>query len=440
MNVHGKRFEIACYRNKLLNYRQGIETDLSEVLQTDRLFTNVSKGQFASSKDLQIAFGTSDQLKLCKLLLDKGEIQVSDVERASLLDNTSREVAAMVADKCVDAVTNRPFTLSQIRDAMKKAEFVVQPTATRSVKQQFLDCVKAIQNSKVLNIQRANMELAIIVHNGVDTILNSLLDALDNEAQATNVNISQEQAKQTRIQFQIQPHLYKAVESLVRSFEDTQQLTTSTNPSKQSPPKIARSENQSTESSSSSNPFTIRLEILQQVVLPNASSCDINLSVSDSMSRGIHAPQYPKQAEEITTPSHMDEALASLSLRDPINNEHQSTPSRVQKKNKKEKRREKEPDLEYQAFVAAQRQSRDERQVHPSNVESSSTLDQSESTMDLKSCNTCGGSFTLAQHRAHFKSDWHRYNVKLKLKGSTPIDEKEFSLVDADAFFFSQLE
>ncbi len=42
MSIHGKRFELACYRNKLLNYRQGVETDLSEVLQTDRIFTNVS--------------------------------------------------------------------------------------------------------------------------------------------------------------------------------------------------------------------------------------------------------------------------------------------------------------------------------------------------------------------------------------------------------------
>ena len=29
----GKRFEIACYRNKVLNWRNKIETDISEVLQ-----------------------------------------------------------------------------------------------------------------------------------------------------------------------------------------------------------------------------------------------------------------------------------------------------------------------------------------------------------------------------------------------------------------------
>jgi len=431
-----------------------METDLSEVLQTDRIFTNVSKGQFASSKDLQDAFGTTDQVKLCKLLLDKGEIQVTDVERASLLDNTSREVAAMVVDKCIDATTHRPFTLLQIRDAMKKAEFVVQPTSTRSVKQQFLDCVKALQNSKVLNIQRANMELAIIVFFSSDSTLQSLLDALQREFHATYINISQIKTHQTRIQFQIQPHLYKTLERLVRSYQnqDIQQVVTT--PANLD---VQTSHDNSVATTGESqltidNPFTVRLEILQQVVLPLASYGDINLSsVTESTPPEIHTRDKSTQPIELTNIPLVDKSLASLSLENPVNIEHKpsytastNTSSTIKKKNKKEKRREKEPDEEYQSFLSTQRQFREERQLQSSSTKEISTnnLDQAEGSAikDVKSCNTCGGLFTSAQYRAHFKSDWHRYNVKLKLKGCTPIDEKEFSLVDADAFFFSQLE
>lgn len=46
-----------------------------------------------------------------------------------------------------------------------------------------------------------------------------------------------------------------------------------------------------------------------------------------------------------------------------------------------------------------------------------------------KSCNTCGGSFSAAGYRAHFKSDWHRYNQQLKLKGIAPVEEKEFNMI-----------
>jgi ribosome maturation protein SDO1 len=50
----GKRFEIACYKNKALNWRNGVETDIDEVLQTDRVFTNVSKVRSLAARNDRI--------------------------------------------------------------------------------------------------------------------------------------------------------------------------------------------------------------------------------------------------------------------------------------------------------------------------------------------------------------------------------------------------
>ena len=41
------------------------EKDLDEVLQTDSVFINVSKGQVAKREDLVRAFGTDDQTQIC---------------------------------------------------------------------------------------------------------------------------------------------------------------------------------------------------------------------------------------------------------------------------------------------------------------------------------------------------------------------------------------
>jgi len=67
----GKRFEIACYKNKVLSWRQGVEKDLDEVLQSHTVFINVSKGQVAKKEDLQKAYGTSDATEICKEILQK---------------------------------------------------------------------------------------------------------------------------------------------------------------------------------------------------------------------------------------------------------------------------------------------------------------------------------------------------------------------------------
>jgi hypothetical protein len=52
------------------------EKDVDEVLQTTAVFTNVSKGILAKDKELQIAFGSTDQLAICLEVLAKGDLQV----------------------------------------------------------------------------------------------------------------------------------------------------------------------------------------------------------------------------------------------------------------------------------------------------------------------------------------------------------------------------
>jgi ribosome maturation protein SDO1 len=108
----GKRFEIACYRNKVLSWRNKLETDIREVLQIDNIFTNVSKGTLASNKDLVEVFGTSDHVLVCQEILEKGELQVSEQEREALQETVFRDIASIVADKTVNPENNRPYTVS----------------------------------------------------------------------------------------------------------------------------------------------------------------------------------------------------------------------------------------------------------------------------------------------------------------------------------------
>ena len=66
----GHRFEIACYKNKVLSWRNKVDTDLDDVLQSYSIFVNVSKGQTAKKEDLVEAFGTEDQNKICREVFD----------------------------------------------------------------------------------------------------------------------------------------------------------------------------------------------------------------------------------------------------------------------------------------------------------------------------------------------------------------------------------
>ncbi|KAK3302331.1 Shwachman-Bodian-diamond syndrome protein [Chaetomium strumarium] len=114
-----KRFEIACYKNKVLEWRSGIETDLDNVLQIPNVFLNVSKGQTAPSAELAKAFGKDTSVDDIILeILRKGELQVGEKERTAQLERVHNEVISIVASKLVDPRTKRVYTPGMIEKAL----------------------------------------------------------------------------------------------------------------------------------------------------------------------------------------------------------------------------------------------------------------------------------------------------------------------------------
>ncbi|KAH7349985.1 UPF0023 family protein [Plectosphaerella cucumerina] len=209
-----KRFEIACYKNKVLEYRSGIETDLDNVLQIPQVFLNVSKGQTAPKEDLEKAFGkgkSTDDIVL--EILKKGELQVGEKERAAQLERVQNEVISIVASKLVDPRTKRVYTRGMIEKALdilssaahmereekaktggggggasgagsgagtpaagEEGEAKARPakeavwtgvTTTKSAKSQALEAMKALIAKQPIPVQRARMKLRVTCPTGV---------------------------------------------------------------------------------------------------------------------------------------------------------------------------------------------------------------------------------------------------------------------------------
>ena len=190
-----KRFEIACYKNKVLEWRSGIETDLDNVLQIPNVFLNVSKGQTAPKEDLDKSFGknkTTDDIIL--EILKKGEMQVGGKERAAQLERIHNEVIGIVASKLVDPRTKRVYTFGMIEKALDMLSSQAHSTdksasgsaagtpatgedgeakpkakehswtgvsTTKSAKSQALEAMKALIAAQPIPVARARMRLRI---------------------------------------------------------------------------------------------------------------------------------------------------------------------------------------------------------------------------------------------------------------------------------------
>jgi ribosome maturation protein SDO1 len=185
-----KRFEIACYKNKVLDWRNGNEKSLDEVLQIPNVFVNVSKGETARKEDLAKAFGKDVKIDDIILeILNKGELQVGEKERAAQLDRVHNEIVSIVAGKLVDPRTKRVYTTGMIEKALdmlsaagsqekqdKAGNGTAAPAdgeekkhlptwtgvvATKSAKSQALEAMKALVARQPIPVERARMRLRI---------------------------------------------------------------------------------------------------------------------------------------------------------------------------------------------------------------------------------------------------------------------------------------
>ncbi|KAJ3241098.1 hypothetical protein HDU81_001884 [Chytriomyces hyalinus] len=160
MKKGGARFELACYKNKVVEWRTGVEQDLDEVLQMHSVYVNVSKGQTAATEDLEKAFGTSDLDKIILEILRKGELQVGEKERSAQTETMAKEIATIVSQKCINPQTKRPYPVTMIEKSMADLHFSIN--TNKSVKQQALEVIKQLQEKQLIPIARAQMKLKLV--------------------------------------------------------------------------------------------------------------------------------------------------------------------------------------------------------------------------------------------------------------------------------------
>ncbi|WCJ43442.1 Ribosome maturation protein SBDS [Euphorbia peplus] len=322
LKKHGMRFEIACYKNKVLSWRSGVEKDLDEVLQSQIVYSNVSKGILAKSKDLIKTFGTDDHTTICLEILDKGELQVAGKERENQLSSQFRDIATIVMQKTINSETQRPYTISMIERLMHEIHFAVDPHS--SSKKQALEVIRELQ--KQFPVKRSPMRLRFFI---AELNYGVLLEKLNNWS-ATIVS-KDESGSPISFICELDPGFFRECDVMVRNLQG-------------------------------------RLEIL---------------SMSVHFEGETHVNDYDEYEEDVSSlPKESNDSVVQLSEK------MQKQTISVEKHNEGEVKQQK--------------------------------------------CNTCNALVGDAkQYRDHFKSEWHKHNLKRKTRQLPPLTAEE-CLADMD--------
>ncbi|KAI3872283.1 hypothetical protein MKX03_021405 [Papaver bracteatum] len=208
LKKHGMRFEIACFKNKVLSWRSGIEKDIDEVLQSVTVYSNVSKGVLAKSKDMIAAFQTDDLSKICIEVLCRRESFKLLGRKETQLSSQFRDIATIVMQKTINPETKRPYSISMIEQLMHGIHFGVDPHNTS--KKQALEVIRELQ--KRYPIKRAPMRLRLIIPEESSASLMEKLNAWN-----ADIVLKDESGNQLSLVCEMEPSFFRECDAFVRS-------------------------------------------------------------------------------------------------------------------------------------------------------------------------------------------------------------------------------
>ncbi len=98
---------------------------MSQVILSDTIFKNASKGDKASAAELAEAFG--EEKNPLGVILEKGDVQLSAAERKDAVDKKRKEIVSYLHKYYTDPVQKKPHPIQRLELALDEAKYRVDP-------------------------------------------------------------------------------------------------------------------------------------------------------------------------------------------------------------------------------------------------------------------------------------------------------------------------
>ena len=158
-SFEGEKFEILVKPDPALDYRLGRRKDLSAVLVSDEIYSNSGTGTKPSLEKLLNAFKTDDAAEIAKIILQKGDLNLTTDQRRRMIDEKRKQIITFIAKTFVDPRTHLPHPPLRIEQAMKDCRISVDPQ--RGVDEQVNDIVEKLRS--IIALKSENLQLEILI-------------------------------------------------------------------------------------------------------------------------------------------------------------------------------------------------------------------------------------------------------------------------------------
>ena len=155
----GERFEVLVKPDAVQRIRDGKEVDVLANLAIDEVFRDAHKGSKASSEKMKELFDTDDPLAVAKILIQKGEIQLTTEQRRQMQEQKRRQIVQHIAANAINPQTGTPHPPARIEIAMEEAKVHVDPF--KSVEEQVKEILDALRPLIPIRFEKARIAVKL---------------------------------------------------------------------------------------------------------------------------------------------------------------------------------------------------------------------------------------------------------------------------------------
>lgn len=151
-----KHFEIMVNMEEALKFRKGFGG--SVILETDKIFTSIKRGEIASGEELEKAFGTTNIQEIAEKIVKKGEIEETQEHRDAEQEAKVKQVVDFLSKNAVDPKTGNPHTIERIKNAISQAKINIK---NKPIENQINEIITEL--SKILPIKIETKKIKITI-------------------------------------------------------------------------------------------------------------------------------------------------------------------------------------------------------------------------------------------------------------------------------------
>ena len=159
LKAQGENFELLVDPKLALDYKNGKEVDLMDMLAIDQVFKDSGSGERASEHLMTDVFGTTKIEDIVDRIIKKGEISLTTEQRKEMLDEKRRKIVSIIARNAIDPKTGNPHPPARIEKAMEEAR--VSINIFKSAKEQIEQTVKKIRPLLPIKFQVSEVAVKI---------------------------------------------------------------------------------------------------------------------------------------------------------------------------------------------------------------------------------------------------------------------------------------